>query len=145
MSTIATTGPAGSTVGRTLLVGLGAGLLAGVANVLVYLLGRALFALPFQVPMGGPGSPAGDLPLLAIIVTCVVPGLAAALLYWGLGRLTRRASVIFATVAGLFALLSLAGPLTLPIDLGTRLALAAMHLVAAPIITLGLLRYAPQR
>jgi hypothetical protein len=129
MSTIATTGPAGSTVGRTLLVGLGAGLLAGVANVLVYLLGRALFALPFQVPMGGPGS----------------PGLAAALLYWGLGRLTRRASVIFATVAGLFALLSLAGPLTLPIDLGTRLALAAMHLVAAPIITLGLLRYAPQR
>ena len=33
----------------------------------------------------------------------------------------------------------------LPIDLGTRLALALMHPVAAAIITLGLLRYAPQR
>lgn len=145
MSTIATSRPAGAALGRTLLVGVGAGLLAGLANLLLYFVSRALFALPFQVPLGGPGNPAEELPLLAIIVTCVVPGLAAALLYWGLGRLTRRASAIFGTLAALFALLSLAAPLTLPIDLGTRLALAAMHLVAALIITFGLLRYAPQR
>lgn len=133
-----------TTIGRTLLVGLGAGLAAGVANLLVYALGRALGA-PFLVPMGGPGSAAAPLPLLAIVVACALPGLAAAALYWALGRFTARATTIFLAVAAIFALVSLAGPLTLPIDLGTRLSLASMHLVAGALIAGGLVRLAPQR
>jgi hypothetical protein len=74
----------------------------------------------------------------------VIPGLLAGVFYWALSRFTRRATTIFLAVSAAFALISLAGPLTLPIDLGTRLALAAMHLVAAPIIALGITRSAPQ-
>lgn len=131
-------------LGRTLLVGLGAGLAAGVANLLVYALSRALGA-PFLVPMGGPGAEAVPLPFFAIIMACALPGLVAAALYWGLGRFTGRATTIFLAISAVFALVSLAGPLTLPIDLGTRLSLALMHLVAAPIIAGGLVRLAPQR
>lgn len=130
-------------LGRTLLIGLLAGLAAGLANLLVYGLG-SLFGAPFLVPMGGPGSAAAPLPFFAIVLASAVPALGAALLYWGLGRFTGRATTIFVAIAGLFALLSLAGPLSLPIDLGTRVWLALMHLVAGAIIVLGLVRQAPQ-
>lgn len=143
-TTTATTARGGQTaLGRTLLIGLGAGLAAGLANLLVYALARGLGA-PFLVPMGGPGAEAAPLPFFAIIVTCVLPGLAAAVLYWGLGRFTARATAIFLGVAVVFGLLSLAGPLGLPIDLGTRLALASMHVVAGAIIAGALVRLAPQ-
>ncbi len=143
MSTLAAARPTAG-IGRSLIVGLLGGLVAGVANLLLYFITAALFSLPYQVPVGGPGSAPAPLPLFAIVAACCVPGLIAGALYWVLGRFTKRATMIFVWIAIVFALFSLAGPLTLPIDLGTQLALAAMHLVAAPIITLGLLRNAPQ-
>ncbi|HMQ33292.1 MAG TPA: DUF6069 family protein [Chloroflexaceae bacterium] len=130
-------------LGRTLLVGLLAGLAAGVANILVYFVAGALGA-PLLVPMGGPGAPATPLPILAIVVACTVPAIAAAALYWALGRLTRRATTIFLVVAAAFALLSLGGPLSLPVELSTRLSLSAMHLVAGALIVAGLTRSARQ-
>lgn len=136
--------PPATRLGRALVVGLIVGLAAGVANVLVYFLTQALFSLPYLVPMGGPGTAPSPLPVLAIIAACLVPALAAALFYWALGRFTRRATMIFVVAAAAFALLSLAGPLSLPIDLGTRLALASMHIVAAVVVVIGLTRNAPQ-
>lgn len=123
-------------IGYTLAVGA----IAGLANLALYAVGRALFALPFLVPLGGPGIPARPLPVFAIVVACLIPGIGAALVYWGLCRATGHARTLFTMVAIIATLLSLAGPLRLPIDLGTRLALAAMHLVAAVIITPGLSR-----
>lgn len=144
MTTIATNGrSARPTIGRTLLVGLLAGLLAGLANLLVYFVGSALSA-PFLVPMGGPGSPPMPLPLLAIIVASTIPALGAAVLYWALGRFVRNATTIFLVVAVVFALISLAGPMSLPIELSTRLSLSAMHFVAGAIIAGGLVRFARQ-
>lgn len=146
MATTTSTAPrvARTTIGRTLLVGLLAGLAAGVANLLVFFVAQALGA-PFQVPMGGPGSPALPLPFFAVIAASTVPGLGAAVLYWALGRFAgARATTIFIAVAAIFGLLSLAGPLTLPIDLFTRLAMALMHIVAGIIITGGLVRSARQ-
>ncbi len=144
MSTVAATRPATSAIGHTLLVGLAAGLTAGVANVVVFFLSQAIFSLPYLMPMGGPGSTPVPLPLVAIIASCVIPALLAGVLYWALGRFTRRATAIFVGIAVAFTLLSLFPSLSLPPDLGTRLGLSFMHLVAAPIITLGLVRYAPQ-
>lgn len=144
MSTVAAARPAAATIGRSAIVGLVAGLAAGVANLLVYFITAALFSLPYLVPAGGPGTEPAPLPIFAIVAACAIPGLLAGILYWALGRFTSRATTIFTVVAIAFALISLGGPLTLPIDLGTRLALAAMHIVAAAIITLGLFRGAPQ-
>jgi len=144
MSTATAARPATSALGRTLLVGLLAGLTAGVANVVVFFLSQAIFGLPYLMPMGGPGSTPVPLPFVAVIISCVIPALLAAVLYWALGRFTRRATTIFVGLAVAFTLLSLFPSLSLPPDLGTRLGLSFMHLVAAPIITLGLTRYAPQ-
>lgn len=141
MTTAAAARPAAG-IGRLLIAGLLAGLAAGVANLIFYFLTRAIFSLPYLVPVGGPASPPAPLPLVAIVMACVVPGLVAAAFYWLLGRFTARATPIFTGVAVAFALISLAGPLTLPIDTGTRVALAVMHLIAAPIIVAGILRAA---
>lgn len=145
MSTVAAVRPTPLAIGRTLLVGLVAGIVAGIANMIFYFLTRAIFSLPYLVPVGDPSSTPVPLPLAAIVIASVVPALLAAIFYWALGRFTSRATTIFTVVAVLFTLLSLAAPLTLPIDQGTRVALAVMHIIAAPIITLGLTRYAPQR
>lgn len=132
--------PARPSLARTLLVGLIAGLAAGVANLIVFFVTQALGA-PFLVPMGGPGAPALPLPFAAVVAAGAIPGLGAAALYWALRRFTGvRATAIFVGIAAAFGLLSLAGPLTLPIDLFTRLSLALMHIVAGVIITGGLVR-----
>ena len=144
MSTVAATRSSASPLGRTLGVGLVSGLVAGIANLILFFISRALFSLPYLVPMGGPTSPAVDLPVFAVIVASTIPAIGAALLYWALGRFTSRATTIFVAVAVVFGLLSFGGPASLPIDLGTRIALALMHVVAGVIITLGLTRFAPQ-
>jgi Family of unknown function (DUF6069) len=136
-----TTGKAG--IGRALLVGLVAGLVAGIANLVVYFVSRALGA-PFLVPLGDPTSTPVDLPIFAVVMACVMPGLIAGLVYWALGRFTRNATRIFLILSAVIAVVSLFPPMSLPIDLGTRLSLSLMHLVAAPIIALGLVRQAPQ-
>jgi hypothetical protein len=66
-----------------------------------------------------------------IILMSAVPGLLAAGVLLGLNRLFRRGLRIFQAVAAVLALLSLGGPLSLPIDGGTIAALASMHLAAA--------------
>lgn len=145
MTTTATvTRAAQTSLGRTLLVGLIAGLAAGVANLIVFFAAQALGA-PFLVPMG-PGAPAMPLPFVAVVVSSTIPALGAAFLYWALGRFAgARATTIFIAIAAVLGLASLGAPLTLPIDLFTRLALAFMHIVAGVIISAGLVRSAPQR
>ena len=69
MSTVAAARPVSSAFGRTLLVGLLAGLTAGVANVVVFFLSQAIFSLPYLMPMGGPGSTPVPLPFVAVIIS----------------------------------------------------------------------------
>jgi hypothetical protein len=142
-ATTATRNAGKAGIGRALIVGLVAGLVAGIANLVVYFISRALGA-PFLVPLGDPTSTPVDLPIIAVVVASTIPGLVAGLLYWALGRFTGNATRIFLIISAVVALVSLFPPMTLPIDLGTRLSLSLMHLVAAPIIALGLVRQAPQ-
>lgn len=127
--------------GRLLLVGLVAGLVAAVVDVIIFFIGSSL-GVPFIISMG-PGQEQ-TLNALPFIATSVIPALLAAVFYGLLGRLTKRATTIFVVVAVVFALLSLSGPLLMPVAQSTRLVLALLHLVTAAIITYGLTRYARQ-
>jgi hypothetical protein len=115
---------------RLPVAGLAAAAAAALANLLVYLIERFVFGLPLVVPMGGPGGPEGPVTAVMVIVTSAVPAICAALLLAALARFTSRPFRILLIVAIVFGLLSLAGPLLLPVSLGTRLALALMHIVA---------------
>ncbi len=110
--------------------GLLAAALATLVNVAIYAVGKALFNLPFAVPMQAGAAPS-PLPIGMVIVMSAVPGVLAAGVLHGLNRFTRHGRPIFQGVAAVLALLSLAGPLVLPIDGGTIAALATMHLAAA--------------
>lgn len=132
------------TFGRLLIVGLAVGAVAAVVNVLIFLVTKAAFSLPFIIPMD-PSQPPQELPVFALIVASLVPALGAGVFYGLLGRFARsRATTIFLAVSVGFVLLSLLGPMSLPIDLGTRLVLALLHITTGTIITGGLIRFAPQ-
>jgi hypothetical protein len=117
--------------------------LATLVNVAIDTVGKAFFNLPFAVPMQAGAAP-GPLPIGMVIVMSAVLGVLAAGVLYGLQRGTRHALSIFQGVAAVLVLLSLAGPLTLPIDRGTMAALAAMHLTAAASIV-GVLRVQSSR
>lgn len=111
-------------------LGLLAAALASAVNLTIYALSKALFNLPFLVPMQS-GTEPNPLPVFMVILMSAVPGVLAAGVLFGLNRFTRRGLLVFQVVAVVLALLSLAGPLSLPIDGGTSAALASMHLGAA--------------
>ncbi len=113
-----------------LKIGLQAATLASVVNVAIYVLGKALFTLPFLVPMQ-PGAEPNPLPVFMVILMSAVPGVLAAGVLLGLNSVTRRGLRIFQVAAAVLVLLSLVGPLSLPIDGGTIAALTSMHLAAA--------------
>jgi len=143
MSTASVTArPAQTSFGRLLLVGLGAGIAAAVVNLLIFAIGGAL-GVPFVAQMGA-DQPPQELNAAMFIAASIAPALGGAVLYGLLGRFTRRPTAIFVAVAAVFALLSLAGPLTMPVPLATRLTLSLLHLLTAAVISYGLTRYAPQ-
>ncbi len=113
-----------------LKIGLQAATLASVVNVAIYALGKALLNLPFILPMQ-PGGEPSPLPLFMVILMSALPGVLAGGVLYVLDRFTRRGLTIFQGVAAILVLLSLAGPLSLPIDGGTKAALVSMHLAAA--------------
>lgn len=143
MSTATATARSAQTgFGRLLIVGLVAGAAAAVVNVIIFFVAGAA-GVPFAVSMG-PDQPLQDLNAGMFIGASIVPALLGAVFYGLLGRFTRRATTIFLAVAAVFALLSLGGPLTMPVPLSTRLVLALLHLTTAAIIAYGLTRYARQ-
>jgi len=108
---------------------------AVVANLIVFVVARNVFGLGLAIPLGGAGSPIEPLPAFMVAIATAVPALAAAGLLALLARFTRRPILIFQIIATAFALLSLGGPLSLPVDTTTKLVLSLMHLVAAAVIT----------
>jgi hypothetical protein len=112
--------------------GLGA-LVAVVVNLIIYYVGRGLFAIPFLVLQPGSNTPAPLNPIM-IVVTCVIPAIGAAIFFWLLKRFASSPLRIFQIVSIVLALLSMASPLTMPVALSTRLALALMHIVAGAAI-----------
>ncbi len=108
---------------------------AAIANFIVFVVAKNVFGLGLAIPLGGAGSPIEPLPAFMVVIATAVPALAAAGLLALLARFTRRPILVFQIIAAVFALLSLGGPLSLPVDTTTKLALGLMHLVAAAVIT----------
>lgn len=106
-----------------------------VANLLVFVVAKNVFGLGLAIPLGGAGSPIEPLPAFMVVIATAVPALAAAGLLALLARFTRRPILIFQIIAAVFVLLSLGGPLSLPVDTATKLVLSLMHLAAAAVIT----------
>lgn len=111
-----------------------AGVLAALGNLAVYGLARAALGLPLEMPAMGP-TPAGSLSVAPVVLSSFVPALFAGGLLAVLARFAARPLRVFQIVAGAVLVLSLGAPLTLPVDLGTRLVLLVMHLVAGLVIT----------
>jgi Family of unknown function (DUF6069) len=109
---------------------LSVGVVAAIANVIVYFIAEAA-NVPLQITSPG-SSQLQQLPL--------IPAFAAAAVLLLLRRFTRQANLIFQVIAVVFLLASLSGPLGMPIDAGTKLVLNLMHLIAGVVITLGLAR-----
>jgi hypothetical protein len=88
----------------------------------------------------GAGQPIQQITLVNVVVAALVGSLAG----WGLLALLRRfttnARAIWTVIAIIFALLSLAGPMSTISSAGTKVALVAMHLAVATVTILGLRR-----
>lgn len=104
-----------------------AGAVAAVGNLMVWALGRAL-AIPLDIPMGAQTT---TLTAGPIIAASFVPALLAAVLLAMLSRLAARPLWVFQLVGGVALLLSLLGPLALPVAGATKAVLLGMHVVAA--------------
>lgn len=118
---------------RLWLAALAAAGIAAIANIAIWLLAGAL-AVPLNIQVGGPQSPVVPLGAGPVIVMSVVPALLGAALLWLLNRFTARPRLVFQVVAVVVLLLSLAGPLLLPVALANKLVLSLMHVVAAAVI-----------
>ena len=112
-------------------VARGALIAAGTAaslNLVVYFAARAAgVTFTGRFNPGAPETMVAWTDALGASIVWVVPASIGLLL---LNRFTERPSNIFATVATVLGLLSIAGPLTFPeATLGTSLALTAMHII----------------
>jgi hypothetical protein len=116
-----------------------AALVSAVANAVVFFITAAL-GVDLTGPFMGPDSPPAPLSVVQVIIASAVPVIAAAVLFWLLARFTPRPVPIFIGIAVVFGLLSLGGPLTLPVSDGLKASLAMMHVVAGAAITYVIIR-----
>ena len=107
---------------------------AAVVNLAVYLVAKAA-GLELLVPMGA--TPVA-LEAAPVVVFTVVPLLLAAVLLLVLRRVGVGSLAVFAGVAAVVLLLSLAAPLTADLAVSNKLVLASMHAVAGVAALLGL-------
>ncbi len=115
------------------------GALAAVANMALYGATRAA-GVPYRGEFEGPGR-LGPLPAFLPAVSSFVPSILAGLVAFGLAKVSAKAAAIFLTIAVVFTVVSMVGPMNLAgADGATKAALAVMHLVAAAPITFFVVR-----
>jgi len=116
-----------------------AGIAAALVNLLVYFVVTSVFG--YSLEIATPGGPAMPLTPLPIIITSFIPAIGAAVLLALLNRFVSRPFPIFLVVAVIFFLLSLGGPLSLPIAATNKAILILMHTLAALVIVGSLRRF----
>ncbi|MFB9234680.1 DUF6069 family protein [Plantactinospora siamensis] len=135
MSTLSTTARTAATW-RTRLLAVG---VAAAATLVVWAVTAPFVEL--RVRSGGSTQSVGA---IAVVLTAVLAGLAGWALLAGLERFTRRPRASWTGVAVAVAALSLAGPLGSGVGGSAKLALAALHLVAAAVLIPLLRRTTPR-
>lgn len=114
--------------GNVWKVGLLAGGVAAVANVVLYLLTKA-FGVSFLAYIGPSGQPQA-IPVGMVIIASVVGALAATLVRLALSRRGTQGIKLFRIIGGIFLVVSFGGPMTAAADGATRLVLILMHIIA---------------
>lgn len=118
------------------LLGASAGaLLALVINTIVYFAGGAVLGTSIQASTDG--ATASDVPYVAVLASSVLPLFVGAGVLWLLGRFTTSALRVWTIIAIVLTVLSLTGPLFLPVDTGSKIALILMHIGAGTAAIVG--------
>jgi hypothetical protein len=122
---------------------LWAGPVATVAAILVvslyYAITRSL-GERYLVPLDGNSSQLGPMPFLMPVVSILIAGLLATSLFGVLIHFARKPATVFLSVSVAALILSFGGPFNLPAgSMQTKILLGGMHILAAGIITGGIL------
>jgi Family of unknown function (DUF6069) len=117
-----------------------------VATLAAILVDIAYYALTkslgeqYRLPLDGNSSHLAPMPVLTPILAILVAGLLASIFFGLLLRFAQKPAIVFLSVSITALILSFGGPFDLPTaTLQTRILLSIMHVIAAGIITAGLL------
>ena len=114
--------------------------LAAILAVMAYYALTKALGEPYLMPLDGNSSRLGPMPVLTPILAILVPGLLASGFFGLLLRFARKPATVFLSVCITALILSLGGPFDLPVaTMQTRFLLSGMHVLAAAIITSGIL------
>ncbi|MDQ3694488.1 MAG: DUF6069 family protein [Chloroflexota bacterium] len=111
-------------------LGLAAGVIAAVANVILLAAYQAVAGSPAQIALS-PGAPLQALSWWQTVIASILPALIAALVAAACSRWTPSPRAWFIGLVVILAALTLVAPLSLPVATGNRLVLAIMHIVTA--------------
>ena len=124
---------------RLLWGGPTATLVAILMNILYFSVTKAL-GEKYLIPLTGNASRLDPLSVAMLIIAILVPGLAAAVFFGLLIHFARKPAMIFLSVAITALLVSFGGPFSLPAGtMQTKILLSGMHVIAAVVITGGIL------
>lgn len=121
-------------IGRLWWVGLFAATDAAIGNVIVFALGKSLLGISFLMPPKPGVTELVPLSMTNVVIASVVPAVAATVFLAILGKFAPRPIRVFRIISVVFLLVSFGGPLSLPVDLSTKVALSVMHVVAGAVI-----------
>ena len=117
-----------------------------VAILAAILADMAYFALTkavgeqYRMPLDGNSFHLGPMPLLTPILAILISGLLASIFFGLLLRFVRKPATVFLSVSITALILSFGGPFDLPAaSMQTKILLSGMHVLAAAIITSGIL------
>ena len=114
-------------------------LAAILADIAYYALTKAL-GEQYRMPLDGNSFHLGPMPLLTPILAILISGLLASIFFGLLLRFVRKPATVFLSVSITALILSFGGPFDLPAaSMQTKILLSGMHVLAAGIITAGIL------
>lgn len=125
--------------GKALTAGLIGGVAAAIINAILYFVFQAINGGPLLVTRPGTAGPEA-LPLFAVLLLSLGPGLVAGILYWALSRFTTNPNRWFLIISALVFVGFFFGPLGAASGAVAVWALELMHVGAAVPIIWALLR-----
>lgn len=137
--TNSTTAATPATIAKGGAIGIG---LALIATLAIYLVGNS--GAPLQVVMAG-DKLASDLPIGLVVGASILPLVMAAVGLWVFERFLANGFRVWAGTVAVLAVATIAAPVSLDVDTGSKIALALMHIAvgAAAIVGQALARRAP--
>ncbi len=111
--------------------GIIAGLIVATINIILYYIAKSLGIVNDEIILPN-GSP---LQLLPVVISSILPGIVAALVLWGISKISKNPVKIFTLVGLGFLLVTMIGPVATPnLTVGFKIVLSLMHFIAGGFI-----------